>query len=67
MQRISHVLAHQDRYAEMQVETTKAQIAREWTLAHGERTATAALTPARLWHRVPHLLWKWEQILPGPA
>jgi len=35
MHRLSHVLAHQDRYTEMQVETAEAQLSREWALAHG--------------------------------
>jgi hypothetical protein len=35
MYRLSHVLAHQDRHAEMQVETAEAQLSREWALAHG--------------------------------
>lgn len=35
MFRLSHVLAHQDRYTEMQVETAEAQLSREWALAHG--------------------------------
>jgi hypothetical protein len=35
MHRLSHVLAHQDRHAEMQVETAEAQLNREWVLAHG--------------------------------
>ena len=35
MYRLSHILANQDRHAEMQVETAEAQLSREWALAHG--------------------------------
>ena len=35
MYRLSHILANQDRHAEMQVDTAEAQLSREWALAHG--------------------------------